>query len=94
MLITGGTGTNGGMLAKHLVSAFVRGLVASVLGHSTVDEFGHSTVDEFGDTASFRELGVDSLVSVDLRNQLSGRTGLPFPATLAFDPLTAEPGPS
>lgn len=57
VLITGGTGTNGGMLAKHLVSAFVRGLVASVLGHSTVDEFGHSTVDEFGDTASFRELG-------------------------------------
>jgi 5-hydroxydodecatetraenal polyketide synthase CpkA len=32
-----------------------------------------------------RELGLDSLMSVDLRNQLSARAQLTLPATLAFD---------
>jgi acyl transferase domain-containing protein/thioesterase domain-containing protein/acyl carrier protein len=55
----------------------VRGLVAAVLGHTTATEIP--------DTTPFRELGFDSLASVDLRNQLGHLLGLKLPATVAFD---------
>ncbi|WP_461030789.1 acyl carrier protein, partial [Streptomyces sparsus] len=82
----GGTGRNG-LLARltalgdadrrQAVLELVRAHIAHVLNHPSPEDV---------ETArAFRELGFDSLTSVELRNTLNGATGMRLPATLVYD---------
>ncbi|MFD9358109.1 type I polyketide synthase [Streptomyces sp. NPDC060031] len=59
------------------VTDTVQDIVAAVLGHGNVDAIDTET--------PFRDLGFDSLTSLELRNALNQATGLRLPATVVFD---------
>jgi NAD(P)-dependent dehydrogenase (short-subunit alcohol dehydrogenase family)/acyl carrier protein len=65
-----------------LVADLVRARVAGVLGHSRGAVVGADK--------AFRELGVDSLTAIEIRNQLVAATGLRLPAGLVFDYTTVR----
>jgi acyl carrier protein len=46
---------------------------------------GHPDTGRIGPAATFKELGIDSLTALELRNKLAAVTGLKLPATLVFD---------
>ncbi|MEU3522228.1 SDR family NAD(P)-dependent oxidoreductase, partial [Streptomyces sp. NPDC006654] len=59
------------------VLQIVRGGTAIVLGHARPGDIDPQR--------TFRDMGIDSLTALELRNRLSTETGLTLPATLVFD---------
>ncbi|WP_312033476.1 SDR family NAD(P)-dependent oxidoreductase [Nocardia veterana] len=67
---------------RRILIDLVSSHVGAVLGYAT-----NQAVDI---QASFLDLGFDSLAAVELRNRLTGATGIGLPATIAYDHPTPE----
>jgi acyl carrier protein len=60
-------------------------VVLDAVRAQTAIVLGHEGTGPIGSAAAFRELGIDSLMALELRNRLAEVTGLKLPATLAFE---------
>ncbi|MFB6840261.1 type I polyketide synthase [Streptomyces sp. NPDC056361] len=61
-----------------------KSLLDLIGGHAS-QVLGHSARDQADASRPFRDIGFDSLTSVEFRNRLSAETGLRLPATLLYD---------
>ncbi|MEW1642646.1 type I polyketide synthase [Streptomyces sp. NPDC091219] len=65
-------------------------LLVGVVRDETALVLGHTQGAGLDVAAEFRELGVDSLMAVEVRNRLASVTGLTLPSTVVFDHPTPQ----
>ncbi|MER7056124.1 SDR family NAD(P)-dependent oxidoreductase [Streptomyces sp. NPDC000351] len=83
-----GRETADGSLADDLASlppAEAEAALLDAVRARTATVLGHADPTRIGPAVAFRELGIDSLTALELRNKLAAVTGLKLPATLVFD---------
>ncbi|MEU6201946.1 beta-ketoacyl synthase N-terminal-like domain-containing protein, partial [Streptomyces sp. NPDC047061] len=59
--------------------------VLQIVRAGTAVILGHANPGDIDSQRAFREMGIDSLTALELRNRLAAETGLSLPATLVFD---------
>ncbi|WP_310591786.1 type I polyketide synthase [Streptomyces resistomycificus] len=70
---------------RSLAPADAQPLLLDAVRAQTATVLGHPDTRRIGPAATFKELGIDSLTALELRNKLAAVTGLKLPATLVFD---------
>lgn len=83
------TGANGSDVAltellRALTPTERHGRLTDLIRRQAAAVLGHTSIDGVGADRPFRELGFDSMMSIQLRNRIGAETGLTLPAVVAF----------